>query len=946
MEEKEILSYWQKEKIFEKSLKKRKGAPHFVFFEGPPFANAHPGIHHVLARAYKDLIAKYKTMQGNLVLRKAGWDTHGLPTEMAVEKQLKIKSKKDIEGLGIEKFIKMCRENIFTYKKEWEELTEKIGYFLDLKNAYITCDSKYIESVWWALKEIWGRGLIYEDYRVVPFCPRCGTSLSDHEVALGYKNVFDPSVFVKFKLIADSQRQKADLLVFTTTPWTLPANTALAINPNAEYVKIKLKGEILILARARLPVIKEKYQVLTKIKGSELIGVKYEPPFLISKDENVYRVVPADFVNLTEGTGIVHIAPAYGADDLNLAKKENLPILATVSEDGKINEKVPQFKGKFVKDADKLIINFLHQKKLLYFSSEIKHNYPFCWRCDTPLLYLAKNSWYIKTTAVKDKMLDANKKINWIPGYIKNGRFGNWLKENVDWAISRERFWGSPIPIWRCEKCKDKICVGSIKELNQLTTNRYNLTANSDLHRPYIDDIVLKCKKCGGKMQRIPEVLDCWFDSGSMPFAQWHYPFENKKEFQENYPADFIAEGIDQTRGWFYTLLAISVLLDLPAAYRNVISLGLVLDEQGQKMSKSRGNIIDPDTVIKKYGADAVRLYFYLAPQGETVRFSEKEVGKIYRKFIMTAKNSLAFYLTYDRLKLDNQKDNLTILDRWIWSRFYEVLQKITQHLDKFDVTFAARELSNFVISDLSNWYIRRSRKRNSKIFYDNLKQVLTLLSCVSAPFAPFLSENIFQKLSQKNESVHLSDWPKINGKQIDKELNEKMALVRKICELGLAERAKNNIKVRQPLQQITIYNPQSSISDDLTSLIKDELNVKNVTFKNLGKKLGEVKVKLNTEITNELRKEGLGREIIRQIQALRKKAGFSPRNIASVSFHTEDLDLLDVIQKFGKRIEDETGSQLKRFRNSLKQGEKFKIEEKIIEIGIIKLKVQSSNVK
>jgi isoleucyl-tRNA synthetase len=948
MDEKEILLYWKKKGIFTKSLQKRKKAPRFVFYEGPPFANARPGLHHVLARSYKDLILRYKTMAGFFVPRKAGWDTHGLPTEMAVEKQLQIRTKKEVEKIGIEKFVKKCQENIFSYKKEWEQLTERIGYFLDLKNAYITCDAKYIESVWWLLKEIYNRGLIYQDYKVVPFCPRCGTSLSDHEVAQGYRNVVDPSVYVKFILKSKILNHKSSLLVWTTTPWTLPANTGLAVHPETEYCQIKIGKEYLILAQKRLEVIKEKYQIIATFLGKKLKDLSYYPLFSFEDDSlqgKGYRVVTADFVNLEEGTGVVHIAPAYGEEDLNLAKKEHLPVLSTVNEEGRIKENVKQFQGKFVKDADKLIIDDLHQRKLLYRSETIRHDYPFCWRCDTPLLYFAKNSWYIKTTAVKDKMLDANGKIRWVPAYIKNGRFGNWLKENVDWTISRERFWGTPLPIWKCVKCRALQVIGSLEELNKLTQGRYHLTLDSDLHRPFLDKVVFACKECGGEMRRIPEVLDCWFDSGAMPYAQWHYPFENQKQFQESFPADFIAEGIDQTRGWFYTLLAISTLLGLKPAYKNVISLGLLLDEKGQKMSKSRGNVIFPETMLDKYGADAVRFYFYLLPQGETVRFAEKELLDVYRKLIVTLENCLMFYQTYADIQDKKEEDSFTLLDQWIQARFDQVLEEVTQSLNQYEVTAAARKLFQFIVEDLSNWYLRRSRKRKSKIFYRHLREMLIAVSKICAPFIPFLSEHIFRTLTQK-ESVHLEDWPKPFSQNINQELLEKMAMARKICELGLSLRAQNQIKVRQPLAELRIENQDGFWQEEkdavLKELIKDELNVKNVTFGKINfnnhywkeKTEGQIKIALNTKITPQLQEEGLVREIIRIIQTLRKKSSLSPSNKASINFYTTDKHLLGILLSYKEKIEQETNSLLVENQNTK---EEYFIEQKPLYLSIVK---------
>ncbi|MCX6806950.1 MAG: isoleucine--tRNA ligase [Candidatus Berkelbacteria bacterium] len=939
--EEKILKFWRKKKIFEKSLKKGEKSPKFIFFEGPPYANARPGIHHVLARSYKDIIVRYKTMIGLKVERKAGWDTHGLPVEMEVEKKLGIKSKPEIEKIGIEKFITSCRDNIFTYKKQWEETTKRIGYWLDLDNAYVTCTNEYIESVWWILKQIWDKGLIYQDYKVVPYCPRCGTSLSDHEVAQGYKDTKDKSIYVKFK-IRSSKFKDSFLLVWTTTPWTLPGNVALAINPNIKYVEIRIDNQHLILAKERLKIFDKKYKTIHEIEGKDLIGVKYEPLYnLKSQISNLksYKVVSGDFVSTKEGTGIVHIAPAFGADDLELAKRENLPVIVNVDEQGKFKKEVESLANKYILDANPIIINDLIKRKLLFKEEIISHSYPYCWRCDTALMYYAKNSWYIKTTTIKNKMLDNNEKINWVPNYIKYGRFGNWLKENVDWAISRERFWGTPLPFWQCNKCKHTVCIGSIEELKSKGKRGKVVVRDlKDLHKPYIDEVIIECDKCGHEMRRVPEVLDVWFDSGAMPYAQWHYPFENKDKIDKKkaFPADFIAEGIDQTRGWFYTLLAISSLLDLGPAYKNVISLGLVLDKKGQKMSKSRGNAVWSEEVIPKYGADAVRLYFYLAPQGETFRFIEKDLAEVFRKFIFTMYNSFIFYKTYlpKNFKPNTSFESKDILDHWIISELNQVIGKITQNLEEYEVTKAARILYNFVIEDLSNWYIRRSRKRETEEFYQTLYYVLNTVVKLSAPFVPFISESVYQELMNSKESVHLEEWPKSDIKLINNNLNRQMDIVRRICELGLSIRAERKIKVRQPLQELRIEDrgllaPHSSKSEvgrlerELLDLIKYELNVKEVKGLEGGKakKLGKewavkeesgIKIALNTKITPQLQQEGTVRDIVRHIQELRRKHGFKAIERVSIFWQTNDRGLLGIMHKFTTIIEKETRSKLR----------------------------------
>jgi len=896
--EEKILKFWKNKKIFEKSLKKTRKGPRFVFYEGPPFANGLPGIHHLLARAFKDIILRYKTMQGFFVERRAGWDTHGLPTEMEAEKKLNIKSKKEIDKLGIEKFIEECRRNVFTYKKEWEEFTERIGFWLDFENAYITCDNDYIESLWWILKQIWEKGLLYQGYKVVPYCPRCGTSLSSHEVAQGYKTIKENSIYVKLKV---KGQKDTFLLIWTTTPWTLPGNVALAIKPDFEYVKIKAGSEFLILAKDR---ILEEYEIVEEIKGEDLIGLEYEPLYaFIKPDKKAYYVVGADFVSLEEGTGIVHMAPAFGEDDMEVAKLNDLPVLMTVDEEGKFE--TGDWKGMFVKKADPLVIEDLKKRKLLYKEEMYEHEYPFCWRCKTPLLYYAKTSWFIKMTAVKKDLIKNSEKINWVPKYIKKGRFGEWLREVKDWNLSRERYWGTPLPIWECEKCKKQICIGSIKELTDKSKAKIK-----DLHRPFIDKITFKCE-CGGAMKRVAEVIDCWFDSGSMPFAQWHYPFENKNRIDkaDSFPADFISEAIDQTRGWFYTLLAISTLLGKGISYKNSICLGLVLDAKGQKMSKSRGNIIEPQEVINKFGADCARFYFYTVnPAGEAKRFDFKDAQSLYRKFFDTLWQSYTFFETYvSKKEIQNPKSKIqnlsNILNQWIISRIENLNAQVVKNLDNYDVVRAARLFINFV-DDLSNWYIRRSRKRfrnSEKEAIQTLHYVLLKLAKLIAPFAPFITEELYQKLDDSSESVHLADFPKSDKKLINTKLEEKMTQVRNIVTQALAQRAELGIKVRQPLAGLEIKN---KLDEELLELIKDEVNVKKITF---GKE-----VKLDTKITKELKQEGEYRELVRNVMGLRKKLGLTPKeivtNITSTTSSVTDEDFLkEVGAKHFKKVEKES---------------------------------------
>ena len=902
MEEK-ILKFWGEEGIFGKSLKRTKDQKSFVFYEGPPFANGKPGIHHILARAFKDIIARYKTMRGFYVERKAGWDTHGLPTEIEAEKRLGIKTKKDIERIGIEKFIKTCQRSVFLYKDEWEKITKRMGYWVDLENAYMTCSQDYIESVWWILKQIWERKLLYQDYKVVPYCPRCGTSLSSHEVAQGYKRVSETSIYVKFKVKSQSNTY---ILSWTTTPWTLPGNVALAIGKNFDYVKIKVKSnkseEYLILTKDRLKVVENDYKIVERFKGKDLVDLEYEPlySYVSLKGKKAYFVAEADFVSTEEGTGIVHIAPMYGEDDYNLGEQVGLPKIHTVDEQGRFKKEVKPWAGKFVKDAEKDIIKNLEQRKLLYSTELYTHDYPFCWRCGAPLLYYAKLSWFIKVTAVRDQLVKNNEKINWVPSYIKEGRFGEWLREVKDWAISRERYWGTPIPIWKCEKCNNIKVIGSFKELEK--EGRKKLSRDFDPHRPYIDKIKLECE-CGGKMHRILEVLDCWFDSGSMPFAEWHYPFENKDRVDSGkaYPADFISEAIDQTRGWFYTLLAISTLLKRGPSFLNVICLGLILDEKGQKMSKSKGNVVDPWNIINKYGIDSLRWYLYTVNQpGVYKRFREKDLQKVLRKFLLTLWNTYSFFVTYANANkwegdIRYQISDLeNILDKWIISELNLLMENVVEKLEILDVTGAGRDIEIFIDS-LSNWYVRRSRerfrvevKKDQNAAFSTLHYVLINLAKLLAPFIPFVSEEIYQNLTGE-ESVHLADYPKPDKKLIDEELSKKMIWIRQIVTEALSERAAKGIKVRQPLSKFKIRGKK--LEDDLIKLIKDETNVKGIELK-IDSKLNKVeyiKGSLCTQLTKELKLEGIVREIVRQVQEMRKKAKYNVRDIIDINYKVKD---------------------------------------------------------
>ncbi|KPJ57439.1 isoleucyl-tRNA synthase [Parcubacteria bacterium DG_74_2] len=1127
--EEKILKFWKKNKIFEKSIENRKKSPNFVFYEGPPTVNAEAGIHHVLSRVFKDIICRYKTMQGFKVLRKAGWDTHGLPVELEIEKKLELKTKKDIEKYGVAKFNRKCKKLTDFYIKKWEKLTERIGFWLDMKDPYITHQSDYIETLWWILKEVHKKGLLYEDYKVVPYCPRCGTSLSSHEVALGYEKIKEPSVYIKFKIQPNTY-----LLVWTTTPWTLPGNVAIAINPNFNYIKLKLGKEILILAKERKESSNIEGEILEEFKGEKILGIEYEPlfpPQKLGEKRQIYKVLPAEFVSTEEGTGLVHIAPAFGEEDMDLIKNQNsklknqnlpqFPVLLTVDEEGKMITSGYEWHNLFVKDADPLIIENLKKRNILFREEIYEHDYPFCWRCHTPLLYYAKKSWFLRMSALRKKLIENNKKINWLPAYLKEGRFGEWLREIKDWALSRERYWGTPLPIWQCKKCGNFEVIGSLKELiskkfsknnyflfrhghslrqvkniaccwpekfycpltkkgkiqvkkaaQQLKNKKIDLIFSSDLlrtkktaeilakelgvktifdkrlreydvgifngkistlawqyiskkknpllakppkgeslmkvrkrmygflrdiekkyrgkkilivshelplsilggvlkgfslektlsqrrlnrknliktgewrkiefknlpfnekmeinfHRPFVDGMKFYCQKCENLMERIPEVIDCWFDSGAMPFAQYHYPFENKKTVEKGkqFPADFISEAIDQTRGWFYTLLAISTLAGFGAPFENVISLGHVLDEKGEKMSKSKGNVVDPWSIIEKYGVDSLRWYFYTVNQPEDSKFfSEKEIRENLRKFILTFWNCFLFFKTYG--KIINKKAKVkNILDKWIISRLHQLIFNATNSLNEYNITKTARLIEYFVINDLSLWYVRRSRKRFQKPKEkEELKEVsailfyiLSELTKITAPFLPFLSEEIYQEIYglkfQTPTSVHLEDWPETKEELINEKLNKKMERVREIVASVLAQRKEAGIKIRQPLKKLQI--PERELENELSSLIKGEVNVKEISF---GKNL-----KLDTEITLSLREEGIIREIVRNLQKMRKEAGYKPKDIILISVLATD-NLKKLLLKNKENILGETKAKdLK-----LDKTGKFKIEKEI----------------
>ena len=840
---------WKEEKLLEKCITTREGMPSFIFYEGPPTANGRPGIHHVIARALKDSVCRYKTMKGFAVKRKAGWDTHGLPVEIEVEKQLNMSGKQDIEKYGIKEFNEKCRESVFTYEGMWREMTERMGYLIDLDNPYITLDNNFIESGWWILKEFFKAGMIYEGHKILPYCPRCGTGLASHEVAQGYKEVKTQTITAKFK------RKDADeyFLAWTTTPWTLASNVALTVGPDIDYVKVQMNensgeeaGHIFYVAKNLADKVlgTDKYDVLVELKGKELEFMEYEQlmPF-IKPDKKAFFVTCADYVTTEDGTGIVHTAPAFGEDDYQTGRRYELPVINPVDEQGKYSE--TPWAGRFVMEEglDIDIIKWLAAENKIFTKEKMDHNYPHCWRCSTPLIYYAKPSWYIEMTKLKEQLVANNKEVNWFPDFVGEKRFGNWLENVNDWAISRNRYWGTPIPIWRCE-CGHLECIGSRAELAEKSVE--NITEEIELHRPYVDDIHIKCPHCGKIMSRIPEVMDCWFDSGSMPFAQQHYPFENKEKFDEEmFPADFICEGIDQTRGWFYSLLAISTFIKGKAPYKNVLVNDLILDKEGKKMSKSKGNTVDPFTLFDKYGADATRWYLlYVSPAWSPTKFDEDGLIEIVSKFFGTLKNVYNFFVLYsnqdniDPASLNVPYENRPELDRWILSKYNQLILDVTEEMERYDHMKTVRKIQDFVTEDLSNWYIRRARRRfwaeemneDKKSVYTTTYEVLVGISQLIAPFAPFIADEIYTKLTD-NESVHISFFPKENNALIDKNVEKRMDLVRVLVGLGRGTREKERIKVRQPLSEIMVDGKYEALISDLTPLIMEELNVKKVVF-------------------------------------------------------------------------------------------------------------------
>lgn len=849
--EEATLAFWDEEKIFEKQRDLRRDGEIFTFYDGPPTANGKPHIGHILTRAIKDLIPRYQSMLGKNVLRKAGWDTHGLPVELEVEKALGINGKEQIEAYGIEPFIQKCKESVWKYQHEWEDMSKRVGFWVDMRDPYVTYHDDYIESEWWALKKIWEKGLLYQGHKVVPYCPRCGTALASHEVAQGYHSVRENSIYVRFKVRSE---EKTWLAAWTTTPWTLPSNVALAVHPDIDYALVAYEGERYYMAEALIPSVlgeKAEYEIIRKLKGRELEYLEYEPilPYadacIARMKKKSHYVTLADYVSVADGSGIVHIAPAFGEDDSKVGQAYDLPFVQLVRLDGTMPEEVTDFAGIFCKEADPLIIKKLRADGTLMRVQSYEHDYPFCWRCDTPLIYYARDGWFIRMTELRDQLLANNATINWIPESIGSGRFGNFLENVVDWAISRERYWGMPLPIWRCSCGYDHV-VGSVQELKEMAISEFDIP---ELHRPFIDQVELRCPECGGHMHRVPEVIDCWFDSGSMPFAQWHYPFENKEIFEEHFPADFISEAVDQTRGWFNSLLSISTLLFEQAPYRNCLVLGHVQDKDGQKMSKHKGNVVSPDEALNTAGADAVRWYFYSnSSPWLPSRFSLDAVNEGKRRFMGTFWNSYAFFVLYaeidhfDPSAYPLEEQQLSLMDRWILSRLNTLILEVRKSLDAYDIYASAKKIEAFT-DELSNWYVRRGRERywgaemsaDKAAAYRVLYEVLLTLSKLAAPFTPFMAEDIYRnltsgKLKDAPESVHLCDYPLPDPDRIDKKLEEQMRLTLRIVGLGRAARTQSGLKTRQPLQRLLLVS-EKQLESDYEALVLDELNVKTLVY-------------------------------------------------------------------------------------------------------------------
>jgi isoleucyl-tRNA synthetase len=983
--EERVLERWRERDVFHESVRRREGGEPFVFYEGPPTANGRPGSHHVLARVFKDVFPRYKTMQGQVVHRKAGWDCHGLPVELEIEHELRLATKADIERYGVAEFNARCRESVLTYIDEWNRLTERIGFWIDTDDAYFTLSNDYIESVWWSLREVWRRGLLYEGHKVVPYCPRCGTALSSHEVAQGYRDVVDPSVYVRFPVRGE---EGVSLVGWTTTPWTLLSNAALAVHPDVTYARVRVGDERLIVAEALVErVLGEGAEVEARMRGSELAGTAYEPPFSFVTDygERGHTVLEADFVTTDEGSGVVHTAVAFGEDDFRLGEAYGLKVQNPVLPDGTFDERMGPFAGRNVRDADPDIVDALRESGRLLRSEEYEHAYPHCWRCGTPLLYYAKRSWYVKTTAVRDEMLAANEGIAWHPDHIKHGRFGDWLEGNVDWALSRERYWGTPLPVWRCQNEHER-CIGSRAELRSLGAE-----VPEDLHKPFIDDVSFPCPDCDAEMRRTPEVIDAWWDSGSMPFAQWHAPFENADVFAERFPADYICEALDQTRGWFYSLLAVSTLLYGQTSYRTVLCLGLILDTEGQKMSKSRGNVVVPWDVIERHGADAFRWYYFTSKQPwDGYRFSVDTVGESVRQFMLTLWNTYSFFVLYANVngieRPDEYDGPLEDLDRWALSRVQGATEIAIARLDDYDTTTTGRAIAELV-DDLSNWYVRRSRRRfwdGDPAAFSTLWRCLVEVTKLLAPLTPFVADEIYDDLDGREPSVHLCDYPRVDSDLRDERLELDMQVAREAIELGRAARAQAKVKVRQPLREAVVAaaGRERAAIERFQSLVLEELNVKGLRLVSEADELGRFELKpnyralgprfgsqmpqvaaavaaldaataaatlrsggsvgisidghdhtlspddvqlvmqplegyrversgshavaLNLELDDELRREGLVREVVHAIQAARKAAGLNVEDRISLGLGG-DPELLDAVRAHEDYVAGET---------------------------------------
>ncbi|MGD8412678.1 MAG: isoleucine--tRNA ligase [Candidatus Latescibacterota bacterium] len=1000
--EQSVIAYWERNGVFDRSVEERPESNPFVFYEGPPTANGKPGVHHVLARLSKDLICRYKTMRGYRVVRKAGWDTHGLPVEIEVEAELGIENKDQIEEYGVAEFNAKCRESVFRYEKEWVDFTKRIGFWVDMQHPYITCENEYIESVWHILSEIWKKGLLYEGHKIVPYCPRCETSLSSHEVSQGYKDVSDPSVFVKFKRSGLDEH----FLVWTTTPWTLISNAALAVGATYDYARVKNGNDTLVLAKELLGVLEGEYEILDSFKGAELVGSTYEPLFdFFAGEEGAFRVLDGDFVSLEDGTGIVHIAPAFGEDDYKLHTAEGVPLLQPVLPNGTFDESIAPWAGRFIKDADPDITRTLKSEGKLYKSGKVEHSYPFCWRCATPLVYYARKSWYIQTTKFKDQLIAANKKINWHPKEVGEYRFGNWLENNVDWSLSRERYWGTPLNIWVCSSCDHKDTIGSIDELMTRARNAPAKREDIDLHRPMMDEIELECPECKAVMRRVSEVIDVWFDSGSMPFAQYHYPWDESGMFKKQFPADYISEAIDQTRGWFYSMLAISVFLTGESSYKNCLCTELILDKDGVKMSKSRGNTFEPTDLLAKEGADALRWYLTtVSPLWVPTRFDRKGIQESALKLMGTLRNVYSFYAMYATVDgyvyEEDDRGEPGLLDRWILSRFHTTARRVTSHLDSYEVTRAARTVQTFVLDELSNWYVRRSRRRfwkgemgpDKKAAYHTLYTVLDGVAKLLAPFTPFMSEEIHLALrgvstgDESNESVHMELFPAADDEMIDAGLESQVEMAMTLSSLGRNVRNEAGIRVRQPLAELLVHSDSPALTafmerEEVVASVLEELNVKSVrrvdsiseyaswkakpNFAALGRRFGKqvpvvaksiqaldtgvlsefnrtgelnvaaadgtvsltrdeltvsiegkdgfgagsdgvVTVMIGLEISDELRLEGLAREVVNRLQNLRKKAGLEVTDRIEVRYaESESTEKVFAVQ--GELIKNET---------------------------------------